>query len=58
MDYGTALNLAKYGALRPPEYDLKHFPVKTALLWSANDPLATLEDITWLLTQIPKDTVR
>lgn len=57
MDYGTAVNLVKYGTVQPSEYDLTGFPVKTALLWSANDQLATIQDITWLISQLPKANV-
>ena len=38
---------------KPPDYEVKQFPVKTLLFWSESDWLAGRNDVEWLLKNLP-----
>ncbi|XP_052740925.1 lipase 3-like [Bicyclus anynana] len=53
FDYGETDNLAKYGAITPPEYDLNRVTVPVVLFYSTNDWLSDLEDVKQLFAKLP-----
>jgi len=57
FDWGKEGNLQHYGALTPPEYDLKKFKVPTAIFYGENDTLADTPDVMILLNTLPPETI-
>lgn len=59
FDYGTKLNLKKYGTTESPKYDvsnLKNFKVKKYLFRGTKDAMISKEDFEKLLTFLPKES--
>jgi pimeloyl-ACP methyl ester carboxylesterase len=56
-NYGIG-NLAKYGKLDPPKYDLSKICVPTALFSGTLDELAVPEDVAWTISQLPTDKLQ
>lgn len=56
-DYGRLKNIKEYGQETPPKYDLTAVRAKLALFAGTADRLADVADVTWLLTQLPQESV-
>ncbi|KAI8434025.1 hypothetical protein MSG28_012176 [Choristoneura fumiferana] len=52
-DYGTIKNLAKYGSIAPPDYDLSAITAKIALIAGKNDQLSKVKDVEHLRDRLP-----
>lgn len=52
-DFGHFSNLAHYGSLTPPDYNLSRVACPVGLFWSPADWLATPEDVKRLETHLP-----
>jgi len=53
FDYGFFGNLKQYRQISPPKYDLSQMKVPTVLYYGANDWLADLKDVAYLLKNLP-----
>ncbi|CAH2261658.1 jg12214 [Pararge aegeria aegeria] len=53
FDYGPSENLAKYGDVLPPDYDLSKVNLPIILFYSTNDWLSDLQDVTQLFAKLP-----
>lgn len=51
-DYGPLENLAKYGSLEPPKYDLSKVTIPVYLYLGQNDKLADSDDVGCLIEQL------
>lgn len=52
-DHGRLSNIAEYGSIRPPNYNLANVVAPVALHYSANDWLAAVEDVEQLHQALP-----
>lgn len=52
-DYGVIENLAKYGSIYPPDYNLAKITAPIALHFSDNDWLAAVKDVDELASKLP-----
>nr|CAD7577381.1 unnamed protein product [Timema californicum] len=53
FSYGMIKNLATYGSLTPPDYDLSKITAPVFLHWSDNDWMADTKDVRELQSKLP-----
>lgn len=54
FDFGMFGNIAKYGSMSPPKYDLSKVTAPVALHYGDNDWMAAVKDVDKLASSLPK----
>eukprot|EP00742_Colponemidia_sp_Colp-10_P001844 GILJ01001974.1.p1 GENE.GILJ01001974.1~~GILJ01001974.1.p1 ORF type:complete len:384 (+),score=50.19 GILJ01001974.1:99-1250(+) len=58
FDYGSEINVLKYGTTVPPDYDLSGVSVPVVFFLGGQDKLATKEDVSLLKARLPPGIVK